>query len=126
MGGGRGAEGPGVRRLHAHAAVRTQELLEGAACRQAPAEEDRGVGQEPLHLVEPVAREHEGQPLVAQPREQGEHLAHADGVQAGQGLVEDQQLRGAEERAGDGEAPRLAEGEPARAALLEAPEAHQA
>ena len=79
-----------------------------------------------LHLVQPVTGEHQGHALLGQPGEEAQHLAHAHRVQAGQGLVQDQQFGTAQQGPGDGQPAGLAQGEaagPLPGALVQA---HQA
>ena len=83
----------------------------------AAVEHDRPLGEEP-HDAEVVGDEHERQPaLVAQVGQQVEHLGLGGEVQGRHRLVEDDDLRVADQRAGDRDALALAAGELRRVAV---------
>ncbi len=68
-----------------------------------PGADDRHPVAELLDLGQQVAREHHRDPLVGQPPDQQAHVPHAARIEAGGRLVEQQQLRIAQQRGGDSE-----------------------
>ena len=68
------------------------------------ARDDRDAIAQLLDLAHEMAREQNGHPLVCQRPHESAHVAHAGGIEPGSGLVEQQQLRLAEERSCDTEA----------------------
>ena len=62
------------------------------------------MGADLLHLAEEVAGEQYGDPPLGEASDELAHLVHLLWVQAVGGLIEDEQLRPAEERLGDAEA----------------------
>ena len=65
--------------------------------------DDRHPVAQLLDLGQQVAGEQHGHPLVGQPPDQQPHVAHSGGVEPGGRLVEQQQLRIAQQRRGDPE-----------------------
>ena len=66
--------------------------------------DDRDAIAQFLHLGQLVAGEQHRDPFAGEAADQQAHVAHAGRVQAGRGLVEDQQPRAAQQRRGDAQA----------------------
>ena len=83
--------------LHDHGARAADQLVDGALADDPAAVDDRHRVAGALHLVQQVRRQHHGPPLVGQARDHRPHLVHARRVEAVHRLVQDQQLRVAEQ-----------------------------
>ena len=80
------------------------QVGERALVDDAPGLDDRHAVAQFLHLGQLVAGEQHGDAVVGQAADQQAHVAHPGRVQAGGGLVEDQQARTAQQRGGDPQA----------------------
>src|SRR4029077_6053171 len=85
------------------AAGALQELVEQPLVDDPPVANDRNAVAELLHLGEKVARQQDRDPLGRQPPHEVAHVAHSRRIEPGGRLVEQQQLRGAQQRRGDAE-----------------------
>ena len=79
------------------------QVGERALVNDAAGVDDRDAIAQFLHLGELVGAEQHGHALVGQAPDERAHVAHAGRVQAGRGLVEDQQARAPQQRGGDPE-----------------------
>ena len=82
---------------------RGEQLGERALVDDAAGADDRDAVAQLLDLGHQVAGEQHGDALVGEPPDQRAHVAHAGRVEAGRRLVEQQQPRVAQQRAGDAE-----------------------
>ena len=94
----------------------------GAGRQHPPVVEDHDVVGQALDLVEVVAREQHGDAVVAQPGDDLADLLATHRVDPGAGLVEERDLRAADQREGEGEPSLLAAGDLPPGAPLEARE----
>ena len=83
---------------------RRDELVQRALVAHAPARDDHDAVAQLLDLGHEVRGQQHRHALVGEAADQQAHVAHAARVQAGGGLVEDQQPRVAQQRAGEPEA----------------------
>ena len=79
------------------------QVGERALVDDAPGVDDRDPVAQLLHLGQLVAGEQHRDPFVGETADQRAHVAHPGRVEAGRGLVEDQQARAAQQRGGDPE-----------------------
>src|SRR5947209_6286964 len=109
----------GIAVAHPHAPRRLRaQLARRALGEDAPALDDRHAVGELLGLVEVVRGQHHGLAQLAQRADRLPGVAPRDGVEAGGGLVEEDQLRVADEREPEVQAPHLAARELARGGVL--------
>ena len=80
------------------------QVGEGALVDDAARVDDGDAVAQFLDLGQLVAGEQDGHALLGQAPDQLAHVAHAGGVEAGGGLVEDQEARPAQQRGGDAKA----------------------
>ena len=101
---------------------RGAQLVEPALVDDAARADDRHAVAELLDLVHEVAREQHRDAALGQRADERAHVAHARRVEAGRRLVQQQQARAADQRAGDAEALAHAVGVAADAILRPAGE----
>src|SRR4051812_20120739 len=82
---------------------RGEQVVEWAVVDDPPAADDRHPVAELLDLGEEVAREENRDPLFREPPHHVAHVAHAGRIEAGGGLVEQQEPRFADQRRGEAE-----------------------
>src|SRR5207302_2887544 len=80
-----------------------QKVLEPALVDDPALADDRDAVAELLYLREEMARQQHGDPLAGQAANEVAHVAHAGRVEAGSGLVQEEQLRLPQKRRGDAE-----------------------
>src|SRR5690606_2466246 len=92
------------RGLEPDRASAAQKLADPALGKQLAARKNRDVVAHLLDLVQQMARKHHGMPGAAKPGDQLSHLGHARRIEPVRRLVEEYELRFAEQRIGDAEA----------------------